>query len=68
MTTEPSDAPADAPTDAPRQVPAPGSIGAQRARRPEPSGPTHPKLAATLLMVGIVVLLVAIAAAPLLGR
>ena len=55
-------------SDPPTPVPAPGSIGAQRARRPEPSGPTHPKLAATLLMVGIVVLLVAIAATPLLGR
>ncbi len=56
----------DAP-DTPR-TPAPGSIGEQRARRTPESGPTHPKLAATLLMVGIVVLLVAIAAAPLLGR
>ncbi|MDQ2677400.1 MAG: hypothetical protein M3Y51_01550 [Actinomycetota bacterium] len=51
-----------------RPTPAPGSIGAQRERRPVETGPTHPKLAATLLMVGIVVLLAAIAAAPLLGR
>ena len=65
MTTDDA---SDTPTPTPTPVPAPGSIDAQRARRPEPSGPTHPKLAATLLMVGIVVLLVAIAAAPLLGR
>ena len=65
MTTDES---SEVPTDGPMRVPAPGSIGAERARRPEPAGPTHPKLAATLLMVGIVVLLVAIAAVPLLGR
>lgn len=46
---------------------APGSIRSQQARRAV-EAPTHPKMAATLLMVGIVVLLVAIAAAPLLGR
>jgi hypothetical protein len=35
-----------------------------------PSGerPTHPVLAATLLMVGVVILLVLIAASPLIGR
>ena len=49
-------------------TPSPGSIGAERAARAPAQGPAHPKLAATLLMVGIVVLLVAIAAAPLLGR
>ena len=55
-------------TRASSPTPAPGSIGAQRERRAVADGPTHPKLAATLLMVGIVVLLVAVAAAPLLGR
>ena len=58
-------APDEPPT---RSVPPQRSIDAERAARHSPQGPVHPKLAATLLMVGIVVLLVAIAAAPLLGR
>lgn len=55
---------ADDPT---RSEVAPDSIRAQREHRVV-EGPTHPKMAATLLMIGIVVLLVAIAAAPLVGR
>lgn len=55
---------ADDPT---RSEVASDSIRAQREHRAV-EGPTHPKMAATLLMIGIVVLLVAIAAAPLLGR
>lgn len=44
---------------------------ARRGRRTTPGGadrPGHPALAATLLMVGIVVALVLIAAGPLLTR
>jgi len=56
----------DGPGDRPESIDA-----ARRTRRPAGGAadrPSHPALAATLLMVGIVVALVLIAAGPLLAR